>query len=262
VRSVALTIAGSDSGGGAGVIADAKTFQAHGVWGAVAVTAVTAQNTLGVKAVHLVPPDVVRAQILAVISDLTVGAAKTGMLGSAEVAAAVAAAVGRPAPFPMVIDPVLVATSGEALFDGAAEVLSRLLVPMAAVVTPNLAEAGALVGSAVRDRQDMAAAAAELVGRGAGAALVTGGHSSEVGVAADCLVVSGYRRPIWLEGRRLDQPHAHGTGCVLSAAVTAGLAMGNDVETACRRAKAFVVRAIAAGFALGAGTGPVDPGAG
>jgi hydroxymethylpyrimidine/phosphomethylpyrimidine kinase len=242
------------------VVADTKTFEAHGVWGAVALTAVTAQNTRGVDAVHLVPPGVVRAQILAVVTDLAVGAAKTGMLGSAEVAEAVAAVLATHLRFPIVVDPVLVASSGALLFDGAAEVLIRLLVPIATVVTPNLAEAGALVGSPVRDRQDMVEAATELVRRGAGAALVTGGHAPEVVVAADCLVVSGRTQPVWLEGPRLDQPHTHGTGCVLSAAVTAGLAKGADVETACRGAKQFVARAIAGGWALGAGTGPVDPG--
>ena len=274
---MALTIAGSDSGGGAGIVADTKTFQAHGVWAAVAITAVTAQNTQGVQLVHPLPRDLVRAQIESVAADLGVDAAKTGMMGTAEIVASVAAAVRDLHLAPLVVDPVLVSSTGSRLLaaDGLA-VLRDDLLPLATLVTPNLAEAAALTGLTVADRPQMAAAGRGLVELGAAAALVTGGHldgetgeprdtgepggKGDTDEAVDCLVIAGRRDPVWLVGPRLAGARPHGTGCVLSAAACARLARGEDVEAACRGAKAFVTGAIRAALALGAGMAPVDPG--
>lgn len=286
-------------------MADTKTLQAHGVWAAVAVTAVTAQNTQGVQQVHLLPADVVRAQIESVAADLGVDAAKTGMLGTAEIVASVVAAVRDLRLAPLVVDPVLVSSTGSRLLaaDGLATLRDDLL-PLATLVTPNLAEAAALTGLTVADRPQMAAAGRGLVELGAAAALVTGGHldgetgeprdtgepggarhtghtggslesgppstggTSEAGSTAggdtdeavDCLVIAGRQDPVWLVGPRLVGARTHGTGCVLSAAACARLARGEDVEAACRGAKAFVTSAIRAALALGAGMAPVDPG--
>jgi len=256
---VALTIAGSDSGGGAGIVADLKTFEAHGVWGTAALVAVTAQNTLGVQAFEVLPPSLVRAQIESVTSDIGVDAAKTGMLASAVLVSAVAAAVRDFGVGRLVIDPVFVSKHGDTLLaDDAVGALRDELLPLAAVVTPNLPEASGLVGGDVEDRASMVACARELVGRGAGAALVKGGHllGEE---SPDCLLVAG-AEPVWLEGRRIPGRNTHGTGCVVSAAITAGLAKGASVEDACRAAKGFVEQAIAAGLELGRGVGPVNPG--
>jgi hydroxymethylpyrimidine/phosphomethylpyrimidine kinase len=261
-RPVALTVAGVDSGGGAGVVADAKTFEAHGVWATVAVTAVTAQNTLGVHAWAALDPTLVRAQIEAVVGDLGAQAVKTGMLATAGIVAAVAAAVRDLGLGPLVVDTVLLSTGGDSLLGaGGLEVLRADLLPLARLVTPNLAEAEALVGGAVTDRASMVTAARELVAMGAAAALVKGGHLADDGFSPDCLVTAGEPEPLWLDGPRLAARHTHGTGCTLSAAVTAELAWGCPLPDACRRAKAFVTRAIAAGVDLGAGVGPVDPGA-
>jgi hydroxymethylpyrimidine/phosphomethylpyrimidine kinase len=253
-----LTVAGTDSSGGAGIVADAKTFEAHGVWATVAVTAVTAQDTAGVYEIHAVAPELVLAQIERVRADVGPAAAKTGMLATAETVEVVAGALRG---LPLVVDPVMAASHGSLLLAGdAADVLAKLLVPMATVVTPNLAEASALTGAEVQTRDDMETAARLLVGSGAQAAFVTGGHLPDRDEAADCLVLAGAGRAIWLEGRRIDQRHTHGSGCLLSAAVTARLARGDDIETACRGAKAWTAGALAAGWALGRGVGPVDPG--
>jgi len=257
-RKVALTIAGLDSGGGAGVVADLKTFDAHGVWGTVALTAVTAQNSVGIQRVEILAPAMVRAQIDSVLGDLRPDALKTGMLGDADVVATVAEALrGGP---PLVVDPVLVATSGRRLLDQAGvEAVRTLLLPRATVVTPNLAEAGALTGIEPAGREEMVAAARALVRLGSGAALVTGGHLSG-DVIADCLVV-GTAEPRWFEGPRLPGGSTHGTGCVLSAAVTARLATGASVEQACALGIAFVRAAIAGRVILGSGDGAADPAA-
>ena len=258
---LALTIAGTDSGGGAGVAADLKTFEAHGVWGAMAVTAVTAQNTLGVHAAETLSPELVRVQVGAVASDLGVDAAKTGMLADAEVAEAVADAVRDFGLRRLVVDPVMVSTAGSRLLapDGV-DVMRERLLPMATVVTPNLAEASVLVGVEIVDRASMAVAARALADLGAGVVLVTGGHLDDGGgTAADCLVVEG-GDPVWLESPRVDSPHTHGSGCVLSAAICAELARGMEPADACVAAKHFVTSAIGAALALGAGPGAVDPG--
>lgn len=258
-RPVAMTIAGTDSGGGAGVAADLKTFEAHRVWGTMAVVAVTAQNTLGVEAFATLPPELVRQQILAVAGDIGVDAAKTGMLARAELVSAVAGAVSDAGIRRLVVDPVFVSKHGDTLLaDDAVEALRRELLPLAAVVTPNLAEAGRLVGGSVADRASMVEAGRTLVAAGARVALVKGGHL-DGDQSPDCLVAAG-ADPVWLEGERIAGRHTHGTGCVLAAAITAELARGMDPADACVAAKRFVERAIAAGAPLGAGVGPVDPG--
>ncbi|MGD9797329.1 MAG: bifunctional hydroxymethylpyrimidine kinase/phosphomethylpyrimidine kinase [Acidimicrobiia bacterium] len=255
---VALTIAGTDSGGGAGVTADLKTFEAHGVWGTCAVVAVTAQNTLGVHAFETLSADLVRRQVEAVAGDIGVDAAKTGMLASAELVEAVATALveaGRPR---LVVDPVFVSKHGATLLaDDAVGALRERLLPLATVVTPNLPEASALTGIDVVDRAGMEAAAEVLAGFGVGTVLVKGGHLG--GDESPDLIWAG-GRPTWLEAARIPGRHTHGTGCTLSAAITAELARGMDPADACVAAKRFVERAIAAGVPLGAGVGPVDPG--
>lgn len=258
-RPVALTIAGSDSSGGAGIVADLKTFEAHGVWGTVAVTAVTAQNTLGVQSVEALSPELVRAQISSVVSDLGVDAAKTGMLASAEIVEAVALTVAQLGVRPLVVDPVMVASTGGRLLDpDAVSALIALLLPRATVVTPNLAEAAALAGVDVVDRAGMERAARALAQMGPEVVLVKGGHLSG-DESPDCLLVSD-ADPVWLEGPRLPTNGAHGSGCVLSAAICAELARGMEPADACVAAKRFVERAIGAGSVLGEGVVPVDPG--
>lgn len=256
---VALSIAGTDSSGGAGVSADLATFAALGVWGACAVTAVTAQNTRGVQRIEAVAPDMVAAQIAAVTADLRPAAVKTGMLVSAAHVRAVIDALDPPGVTPLVVDPVLVASSGDPLYDAAGDLDAYdELLARATVVTPNLAEAARLTGlAAILDRAGMVDAAHVLVQRGAEAVLVTGGHLPG-DVAPDCLVRAG-SDAIWLDAPRLDAPNDHGSGCVLSAAICAYLARGDSVVVACRQAKAFVARALEAGLALGGGPGPVDP---
>ncbi len=238
--SVCLSIAGSDSSGGAGIAADLRTFEAHGVRAAIAVTAVTAQNSLGVQAVELVTPELVRAQIASVASDMGVDAAKTGMLGSADIVEAVADAARDFGLRRLVVDPVMVASSGGRLLDLAAvAVLKERLLPMATVLTPNLAEAGALVGWPVDDRALMEKAASALAELGPEAVLVTGGHLGGEN-SPDCLVVAGESAQ-WLDAPRVPGGHtARGTGCSLSAAICAHLALGSDLVAACTAAKGFV----------------------
>ncbi|MGH9165368.1 MAG: bifunctional hydroxymethylpyrimidine kinase/phosphomethylpyrimidine kinase [Acidimicrobiales bacterium] len=259
-RLVALTVAGTDSGGGAGVAADLKTFEAHGLWGTCAVTAVTAQDTVGVHAVATLAPELVAEQIDRVVGDIGVDAVKTGMLATGAIVSAVAAALGRHRVARLVVDPVMASGHGDALLDDdAVETLLRELVPMATVVTPNLAEASRLAGFAVDDRAAIVTAGRVLVDRGAKVVLVKGGHLGGER-SPDCIVATGAAQPVWLESDRLEAHSTHGTGCVLSAAICAELARGMDPVDACVAAKAFCLRAIAAGVRLGAGVGPVDPG--
>jgi hydroxymethylpyrimidine/phosphomethylpyrimidine kinase len=253
---IALTIAGSDSGGGAGIQADLKTFHAFGVFGTSALTAVTAQNTRGVRAVHAVPMAVVRAQIDAVAEDLPPAAVKTGMLATAELVEGVADAL-RAHRFPhYVLDPVMVASSGDRLLDAGAEgAVASLLVPLATLVTPNLPEAAILTGRPVADVEDMRRAARALVELGADAALVKGGHlptEEAVDVLWDGNLERIWRRP------RLETRSTHGTGCTLSAAVTAGLARGAPLGDAVDAALDWVARAIRGAPGLGEGHGPVN----
>jgi hydroxymethylpyrimidine/phosphomethylpyrimidine kinase len=253
----ALTIAGSDSGGGAGIQADLKSFTAFGVYGMSAITAVTAQNTLGVQALQVLSTDLVEAQITSVVRDLGVDAAKTGMLGSADVAACVAACVRRLRIPNLVVDPVMIASSGdELLAQEALAVLRDEVLPLAAVVTPNLAEAAALSGRPVRSLDEMREAAASLHTRGARWVVVKGGHLPESEDAVD--VAFDGTRFHELRAPRTPQRDAHGTGCTLSAAITAGLARGLQPLTALQRAKAYVSAAIASAPRLGAGRPPVN----
>ncbi len=257
---VALTIAGSDSGGGAGVVADLKTFEALGVWGTTALVAVTAQNTLGVQAFATLDPALVRAQIESVVTDIGVDAAKTGMLASAEMVGAVAAAVRDFGVGRLVVDPVFVSKHGDTLLaDDAVGALRLELLPLATVVTPNLPEASALVGFDVVDRASMIECARQLRATGVSVVLVKGGHL-DGDQSPDCLLAEGTDEVAWLEAPRLEGRHTHGTGCVLSAAITAELARGRSAAAACQTAKRFVSQAIAHGLALGSGVGPVNPG--
>lgn len=257
---VAMTIAGSDSGGGAGIVADLKTFEAHGVWGTTAIVAVTAQNTLGVQAFETLSPDLVRQQILSVSTDIGIDAAKTGMLASAELVRVVAGAVRDARIAKLVVDPVFVSKHGDTLLaDDAVGALRDELLPLAAVVTPNLPEASGLVGFEVGSREQMVAAARALLDTGVSVALVKGGHL-DGDDSPDCLLARGDDQPRWLEGPRIPGRHTHGTGCVLSAAITAELARGMEPADACVAAKHFIEKAIAAGVELGGGVGPVNPG--
>jgi hydroxymethylpyrimidine/phosphomethylpyrimidine kinase len=252
---IALTIAGSDSGGGAGIQADLKTFHQFGVFGTSVITAVTAQNTRGVSAIHAIPlPDVV-AQIDALADDLPPAAFKTGMLATARLVAAVADAVRRHGLPRYVMDPVMVATSGGRLLERAAErSLRDDLLPLATVVTPNLEEAAILSEMTVESLDDMAAAARRIVELGASAALVKGGHLR--GDAVD-LLWDGVEQRLWRRPR-IETRHTHGTGCTLSAGIAAGLARGDDLVRSVDRATRFVGRAIAAAPGLGQGRGPVN----
>ena len=257
---VAMTIAGSDSGGGAGIVADLKTFEAHGVWGTAAIVAVTAQNTLGVQAFETLSPELVRQQILSVSRDIGVDAAKTGMLASAELVREVAEAAGAANIARLVVDPVFVSKHGDTLLaDDAVGALREELLPLATVVTPNLPEAGGLVGFDVQTREQMVEAARALLETGVRVVLVKGGHLDGE-ESPDCLLARGDSRPRWLEGARIAGRHTHGTGCVLSAAITAELARGMEPDDACVAAKHFIEKAIAAGVEIGGGVGPVNPG--
>lgn len=256
---VALTIAGSDSGGGAGVQADLRTFAAHRVLGTSALTAVTAQNTVGVHRVDVLDPDAVGAQIDAVTDDLRPRAAKTGMLATVGIIDVVAGRAATGSFPPLVVDPVMVASSGDRLLDRDAEAAYReLLFPRAAVITPNLVEASVLLGEEVRDRADMADAAAALAGDGPDWVVITGGHLT--GHAVDVVHDTATGRSFELVADRIDTTNVHGTGCSFASAVAANLALGHRPETAIRRAKEFVTRAIAgaAAWRLGAGHGPID----
>jgi hydroxymethylpyrimidine/phosphomethylpyrimidine kinase len=253
---VCLTIAGSDSGGGAGIQADLKTFHAFGVFGTSAVTAITAQNTLGVTAIHAIPLDVVRAQIDAVAEDLPPAGVKSGMLATAELVRTVAGAIRENQLPNYVLDPVMVATGGDRLLDvDAEEALVTELMPLACLVTPNLHEAGILTGTPVRTLKEMREAARSLVGSGAGAALVKGGHLS--GEEAVDLFWDGEEERIWRRAR-LETVHTHGTGCTLSAAAAAALGQGHPLGEAVEIAVDFVARAITTAPGLGRGHGPVN----
>jgi hydroxymethylpyrimidine/phosphomethylpyrimidine kinase len=253
-----MTIAGSDSGGGAGIQADLKTFAMLGVWGTSAITSITVQNTRGVTAVSDVPPDVVANQIRAVAGDIGLDAAKTGMLSSAPIIEAVAEAIERTNVPNLVVDPVFVSKHGDPLLrTDAVEALRSRILPLASVVTPNLAEAAGLAGFEVETAEDMERAGEAILGLGARAVLVKGGHLE--GAAADDLFLDGDRTE-WLTSERLDTTHTHGTGCVLSAAIAAHLARGEDLRDAVRRGKEFVTEAIRHALPIGKGIGPVSPG--
>ena len=258
----ALTVAGSDSGGGAGIQADLKTFFALGVYGMSAITALTAQNTRGVQGVHPVPPSFVAQQIDSVVSDIGVDAAKTGMLGSADVVEAVAERLQAHGIRRLVVDPVMVAKSGDPLLaPEAVEAVRRRLLPLALVVTPNLPEAARLTGLDVTGPEAMREAARRLHDMGARFVVVKGGHLPDGSGRAVDLVFDGTHFSE-VEGPRFDTPHTHGTGCTFSAAIAAYLARGLEPLEAIRLAKAFITRAIGAAVPLGGGRGPTHHWAG
>jgi hydroxymethylpyrimidine/phosphomethylpyrimidine kinase len=253
---IALTIAGSDSGGGAGIQADLKTFQQFGVFGTSVIVALTAQNTLGVRAVEPVPESMVSAQLIALAEDLPPAALKTGMLAEAGLVRRVARAIRENGWAPLVVDPVMVSSSGARLLTTEAEeVVREDLLPLAALVTPNLDEAAILTGRVVHDLPTMERAGATLLRFGAAAALVKGGHLTGDTITDVLVTSSGVRH---FTHPRIDTKSLHGTGCTLSAAITAGLALGRSLESAVADGLDFVHRAIAAAPELGAGHGPLN----
>jgi hydroxymethylpyrimidine/phosphomethylpyrimidine kinase len=252
--TTALTIAGSDSSGGAGIQADLKTFAAHGVYGTTAITAVTAQNTLGVTRVFALPPDMVVAQIEAVVADIPPDATKIGMLADAAIATSVAEALARHHLRPVVLDTVMVAKGGAPLLDSqAVSVIRNRLLPLADVVTANVPEAEVLTGLRIGSLDEQRAAASALVHAGARAVIIKGGHLS--GPAIDVL----YDGRAWTELRadRIETRHTHGTGCTFASAIAARLALGDTLADAARAAKAYVTKAIAEAPGLGRGHGPL-----
>jgi hydroxymethylpyrimidine/phosphomethylpyrimidine kinase len=254
-----LSIAGSDGSGGAGIQADLKTIEAAGMHAATVVTAVTAQSTRGVLRVFVLPADVVRQQLDAVLSDLRIGAIKSGMLGDADVVRAVAAGLRAAARRPYVLDPVLAASDGTPLLAAdALGVLASELFPLATLVTPNAPEASRLSGVEVRTLADAERAGRRLLSGGSGpaAVLVTGGHLEDAR-GTDLLVTA--QESIPFPGEWIDTPHTHGTGCVLSAAIAARLAAGMPLADAVGAARGFVSAAVRHGRRIGAGSGPVDP---
>ena len=248
-----LTIAGSDSSGGAGIQADLKTFAAHGVFGMSVITAVTAQNTCGVTQVQDITPEVITAQIDAVFTDIRVDGVKIGMVSRTESIHAIAEALKKWKPPVVVVDPVMISKSGYPLLQPeACDALIKELLPLATLLTPNLPEAEAICGFAIKTEQDMEKAAAHIVSLGAKAVLVKGGHLES---SADDYLYNG-KEGIWLPGERIVTEHTHGTGCTLSSALASNLAKGLPLTEAVKAAKAYVTIAIQHGIALGHGHGP------
>ena len=256
-----LAIAGSDSGGGAGIQADLKTFSALGCYGMTAITALTAQNTLGVRAIHSVPAAMLREQIDAVVEDIGVDAVKIGMLHSSGIVRTVADAIDRHALRGVVLDPVMMSTSGARLIDDDAQaVLVRELFRRATLVTPNLDEAALLVGRPLHSEADMEAAAREMLAMGAPAVLLKGGHLA--GETVSDLLLQHDAQPRWMRAPRIATGNTHGTGCTLSSAIAAHLALGAELPQAVELARAFVREALAAGADVrtGTGSGPLNHG--
>ncbi len=252
----AMTIAGSDSGGGAGIQADLKTFAAMGVYGTSAITAITAQNTLGVTAIHEVPTEVVTAQIQAILSDIGADAVKTGMLSSVAIIETVAQELKRHGVTRLVVDPVMVAKGGDRLLrEDAVDALRTRLLPLAMVVTPNVPEAEVLTSLAIHTPEDAREAAKRIVAMGAGSAVVKGGHLSG-GYAIDVFYDGKEFREF--TGRRIQTKNTHGTGCTFASATAAGLAKGLPLVDAVSQAKEYVTRAIRSNLEIGAGHGPLN----
>ncbi|HEX5805064.1 MAG TPA: bifunctional hydroxymethylpyrimidine kinase/phosphomethylpyrimidine kinase [Macromonas sp.] len=259
-----LTIAGSDSGGGAGIQADLKTFSALGCYGMTAITALTAQNTQGVRAIHGVPAAFLKEQIAAVVEDIGVDAVKIGMLHAPEIVEAVAWAIDTYRLKRVVLDPVMVATSGDALIENATiAVLVRELFPRCTVVTPNLDEAGLLLGRTVREEAELEQACSDLLAMGAQAVLLKGGHLGG-DLLTDVLAIRSEPATYWqhLTGERIASHNVHGTGCTMSSAIAAYLAQGSTLEEAVQAAHGYIRGAIAAGAAVstGQGNGPLNHG--
>jgi hydroxymethylpyrimidine/phosphomethylpyrimidine kinase len=254
-----LTIAGSDSGGGAGIQADLKTVAALGCYGMSAITALTAQNTIGVSGIHPVPPDFAAAQISAVLEDIGANAVKIGMLYSAELIRVVAEQLRKFGARNIVLDPVMVAQSGDRLLrDDAVGAITQYLMPLADVVTPNLPEAEVLVGGRIRSLEDRRAAARDLGRFGSRSILIKGGHGEDKD-SSDLLYLCRESRFVTFAAERIASRNTHGTGCTLSSAIAAFLAKGDSLEDAVRRAKEYISQAIqaGAGYTLGRGHGPV-----
>lgn len=251
-----LTIAGSDSGAGAGIQADLKTFAAHGLYGISVITLVTAQTTTGVTAVEILDPAIVRAQLEAVFSDFDIRAVKTGALGSSEVINTVADFLVDNSPANLVIDPVMISKHGNKLIDDdAVHTLKTRLLPLATCITPNLPEAAALTGTAVEQTDEaMLSAGKALLTSGAQSVVVKGGHLS--GAPRDLLVTARGNR--WYAEERIESPHTHGTGCTFSSAIAANLALGHPIEQAVGLAKEYVTGAIANARLFGKGINPVN----
>ncbi len=250
-----LTIAGSDASGGAGVQADIKTITVHNMYAMSVITAVTAQNTTGVYGVHEIPPDVVAGQLDCVFTDIVPDAVKVGMVSSAGIIEVVAQKLRAYQAQNIVVDPVMVSTSGSRLLhDDAVEVLVKRLFPMAACLTPNIPEAEVLWGRSIKTKEDMLGAARFLSGLCPGSVLIKGGHSE--GAADDLVWVRG--EAIWITGKRIDNPNHHGTGCTLSSAIACHLADGLTIADSVGKAKAFVSRALRANLNLGKGSGPIQ----
>ena len=251
----ALTIAGSDCSGGAGIQADLKTMTMNGVFGMSAVTALTAQNTTGVTGISEVSPDFLRQQIDMVFQDIRPDAVKIGMVSSAGLIEAIAERLRAYQAENIVVDPVMVATSGSSLIEtDAVATMKEKLLPLATLVTPNIPEAEVLSGLTVRNEEDMLAAAKAISESHGCAVLVKGGHS--INDANDLLYSQGQAR--WFYGKRIDNPNTHGTGCTLSSAIAANLAKGKDLESAVERAKAYISGALGAMLDLGHGRGPMN----
>jgi hydroxymethylpyrimidine/phosphomethylpyrimidine kinase len=260
----ALTIAGSDSGGGAGIQADLKTFAAFGVYGCSVITAITAQNTLQVNGVESVSPDMVRKQLEAVLADIRPDVVKTGMLASADIIRAVASSLSAARRIPLVVDPVMLSKSGDALLaQDAAVTLRELLFPLADLITPNIPEAEVLTGKTLCRDEDFQEAARQLHSMGARAVLLKGGHRPRPQVEADLgtnevvdLFFDGQKFHA-IRGPWVDTPHTHGTGCTLASAIAAGLAQGLDLHPAILQARIYLTKALEAGFVVGQGISPV-----
>lgn len=252
----ALTIAGSDSGAGAGIQADLKTFAAHGIYGLTALTLVTAQNTLAVNDVHHLPQTLIKGQIDAVFEDFIIGAVKTGALGNVETISTVAHCLANADPVPLVVDPVMVSKHGHFLLgmDAVAALKSKLL-PLAVLVTPNLSEAAILSNTGViKSRNDMLHAAEAIAAHGCKAVVVKGGHMDSA--PADLLWHNG--EALWVEGERIETQHTHGTGCTFSAAITANLVRGLAVADAVVEAKQYITGSLQHAQRFGQGINPVN----
>ena len=256
-RPTVLTIAGSDSSGGAGIQADIKTMIMNGVYAMSAVTALTAQNTTGVRAILEVSPEFLQQQLDAVFEDIYPDAIKIGMVPSGQLIRVIVDRLRRYGAKKIVVDPVMVSTSGSVLMkEEARAILEEQLLPMAAVITPNIPEAEVLTGRKIRNREDMEAAALHLGIRGIRAVLLKGGHS--VSDADDLLYANG--RLTWFPGRRIQNPNTHGTGCTLSSAIASALARGMSMEDAVKEAKDYICGALESDLDLGKGSGPLDHG--
>lgn len=256
--NTALTIAGSDSSGGAGIQADLKTMLANHVYGMSAITALTAQNTTGVTDIMEVTPQFLAEQLDSIFTDIRPDAVKTGMVSSSELIEVIADRLKAYDAQNIVVDPVMVATSGAKLIsDAAIDTLKKSLLPLASLITPNIPEGEVLSGMKIMSEEDMVAAAQKIRDLYGCSVLLKGGHS--LNDANDLLVELG-KAPVWFKGRRIENPNTHGTGCTLSSAIASNLAKGKSLEEAVKSAKNYISGALAAGLDLGKGSGPMDHG--